>query len=111
MSATRAPQRPGDEPALLVHGAYYSLVSGIALPALSATALFSFLGPDAPSSPLPRLLILASVLASLAGLGLGIAAAVRLPRIRGVGLFGSVLHSLYLALLATFQLGLLWAVR
>ena len=94
---------------LIVNGAYYSLISGIALPAVSVVGLFSFLGPRPPDSMVPALVIGACIVASAVGLTLGIAAAIRAPHLRGIGVFGAVLHSLYLLGLATFQIALLVA--
>ena len=95
---------------LTLNGAYYSLVSGIALPAVSVVGLFSFLGPRPPDSILPAVAILACILASIIGLTLGVVAAVRAPHLRGIGVFGAVLHALYLVGLATFQIVLLTTI-
>ncbi|MEE2778120.1 MAG: hypothetical protein VYE73_15310 [Acidobacteriota bacterium] len=97
------------ETPLTVNGAYYSMVSGIVLPAVSVAGLFSFLGPDLPPTSIPALILLGSVAAGLAGLAFGLVAAIRLPRLRGVGIFGATLNAFYLAGMATFQLALLAA--
>ena len=98
--------QPG-ETSLTVNGASYSLVSGIVLPAISVAGLFSFLGPAAPSSSIPALLIFVCVAGGTVGLGFGVVAAIRVPRLRGVGVFGATLNAFYLAGLATFQIALL----